>query len=54
MNHKTGKVNTYYLDPKTGLKDLLDDAIDLDLARAFTDGQRRSLVITANPPTQVH
>ena len=54
MNHHTRKVNTYYIDPTTTLKDLLSDAIDLDLALAFTDGQARSLVITANPPTQVH
>jgi hypothetical protein len=33
---------------------LLGAAIDIDLAQAFTDGQRRSLIITANPPAQVH
>lgn len=49
LNQDTGKRSSYRLEPGTQVADLVRDAIEHDLARAFADGQTRSIVITANP-----
>lgn len=49
VNLRTKKVSEYHLEPGENLADLIADAIDLDLDRAFTDGAPRAIVIKANP-----
>lgn len=47
VNHNTRDTKTYHIDAP--LEEFLRDVIDFDLSRTFSDNQKRSIVITANP-----